>query len=99
MVTVEPTKRIVVIEWDDCENGEGWHSQLAIDDYCQRPLAVISSVGWLLYEGEHWIIIAQSLGEDDPELAGDLLKVPRAMIRKMEILESPNGSKPKSEGA
>ena len=88
---------MVLIEWNDCEHGEGWHSRLAIDEYCQRPLAAVSSIGWLLHKDDNWVVIAQSLGELDPEMASDLLKVPKSMIREMQMLTGPNGDKPDGE--
>jgi hypothetical protein len=92
-------KPVVLIEWTDAENGEGWHSELALDDYYQSPLLPVRSVGWLMHENNEWIVIAQSLGEQDPELAGDLLKIPRAMIREIRPMQMANGKKPDDDGS
>jgi hypothetical protein len=90
--------QLVLIEWNDCESGEGWYSQLAVDEYCQRPLAIMKSIGWLLFENDDWVVVAQSLGEEDPEVAGDLLKVPKVMIRKKIIVSLPNDDNLSGEG-
>lgn len=83
----EKTLSIAHVTWEDCESMEGWHDALTIEDYIRAPLSVMKSVGWLLHDGDDWIILAASVGTHN---AGDLTKIPRAMVLDVHVLAEPN---------
>jgi len=84
---LESPLRIAQVTWKDCESMSGWHDLLTIEDYIQTPLSVMKSVGWLLHDGDDWLILAASVGDKN---AGDLTKIPRAMILDIHILTAPD---------
>ena len=77
--------KFVIVEWEDCESMEGWHSELDVKEYIDRPLSVMRSVGYLFCDDERWVILAQSVDVNQEEgiKAADFIKIPRAMVRDM----------------
>lgn len=80
---MEEKLRVAVVTWQDCESEQGWMDRLELEEYIQRPLSVMKSVGWLLHNGEDWVVLAQSVGTHN---GADLVKIPRAMIQDVQVL-------------
>ena len=80
---------IVLVEWTDSEAMPGWHEERDIQDYIERPLTVMISVGWLLHDCDDWVILAQSIDKDQIEgfKAGEMIKIPRRLIRNSSLVK------------
>lgn len=80
---------VAMVKWEDCESLYDWQFEKDVQDYIARPLSVMLSVGWLLHDGDEWVILAQSIDQDqiDGFKAGDLMKIPKAMILDVKILD------------
>lgn len=79
--------RIARVHWRDTCNIPGWHKAHELDALTKEPLPIMESVGWLIYEGEDFVTLAQSVSQ---YAAGDLLKIPRAMIVEMFVKDAAN---------
>jgi len=83
---------LVLIVWDDAAGfRHGWTSK---DEPLVPQLAV--SVGFLIQETEHHILIAQDTDGDGAHNGRG--QIPKGMVRSMKILKKANMPKP-SEGA
>lgn len=83
-------QQMVVVDWEDSEMTEGWKTKPELLEYLNDPIPVIKSVGWMLLDGEKYIVIAQSI---DPEhssgfIASDLIKIPKALVKRVAKLKA-----------
>lgn len=70
------------VHWRDTCHVEGWHSAAALEAlYIELP-PLMQSLGWLVYQDDNQVVLAQSVGE---KAAADLLKIPRSLIVDMFI--------------
>ncbi len=81
--------QVAMVTWEDCESMEGWQEERDVLEYIERPLTKMKSVGWLICDNEKWVILAQSIDidQDNDPKTGDLVKVPRPMIKAMWLLD------------
>ena len=82
---------LVYIEWDDAEdfsaNGSAWASQQEAEEFSKK-VYIVRSVGWVVKKTRHYLSIAS---DHDPNHGnyGTLRKVPRKMIKRLDILSIP----------
>lgn len=92
MVFDPESMMVAIVEWGDCELHPDWHDEEEITRYIDLPLKVMKSIGWLICDNEKWVILAQSYGNDrDGFTASELVKIPRAMVRDVHIIELGTG--------
>jgi len=77
---------ILQIEWEDAITSAepGW---TPFDDAIKEagnPPPLMNTVGFCLYEDDAYIALTDSIGDNE---CGQLTKIPRAMIRKLEKLQ------------
>ncbi len=72
--------KAVRVDWIDAEHPAGeWVSRKAL----KGPLAVIRSVGWLIHEDKHKIVLAVSVADD--HVSGEMT-IPKVCVRKRKPL-------------
>lgn len=70
--------KVVHVEWiDPCFAESGWMSQQDFEDWLKRDLTSSHSVGVLAYESESFIVLLQSIGD---EQVADGIKIARSAI-------------------
>ena len=77
---------LVRIEWDDAEDfSESWASQREADEFAKKSY-IVTSVGWLVKKNRFYVTIAS---DHDPNHGnyGTLRKIPKKMIRTLEVLK------------
>lgn len=73
---------IVEVVWLDAASASGWNADPEIG------VGVIRSVGYLLYEGDDCIRMAQSIDQTHDDL-GDIIVIPMACVQSVNrIIES-----------
>ena len=75
---------VIEVEWEDSGGIGKWHS---IKDAEQMVPLNIKSVGYLLKESKHCIVIIQSKDDQDPKQCDSSLAVPRACVKSIRKLE------------
>ena len=80
--------KIAFVEWRDSAAFPGWHEDIEVEDFISRPLTVMISIGWLICDNDDFVILAQSIDRDQFHgfQAGELIKVPREMVNKIDII-------------
>lgn len=81
--------KLVIVEWMDSSQGEGWTPVSEIEDGC----IAIRSVGWVLRETKDVLVIAphhgERLGRDTPEQACGYMKIPKLAVKRVRELKEP----------
>lgn len=73
--------KLVHIEWIDSTSATGWTPLSEIEE----ELDVTHSVGFLMNEGSHFIVLAHSF-DPSTESANGLMTIPRQAIEKMRTI-------------
>ena len=69
--------KVARVHWKDACQLAGYHGADALAALPAEPLPVMQSVGWLVYENDEYLALAQTVSAFK---AGDILKIPRAVI-------------------
>ena len=69
--------KVARVHWKDACQLAGYHGADALAALPAEPLPVMQSVGWLVYENDECIALAQTVS---PFKAGDILQIPRVGI-------------------
>jgi hypothetical protein len=82
---------LVYIEWDDAEdfsvNGSAWANEREAQEFAKKTY-IVQSVGWLVKKTRFYLSIASDYDPNHGNY-GTLRKVPRKMIKRLEILNIP----------
>lgn len=85
--------KTVKVQWVDSQTSKenfGWQLKEDFERWCQEPLVICESVGFLTFENDEFIVITQTTFGGD---MSDSSKIPRSAIKEMVFLE--NGKPPK----
>jgi len=76
---------LVEVTWQDAEEfGEvGWNSIKTQLSYAKKPCPVMSSVGYLVYDGKEHISLLSTIGEKE---CSSLEKIPKSFIKDIKEL-------------
>ncbi len=81
-------RRIAIVEWEDVQaakDGHGsWLYKEEFDAWCKEPFIVCSSVSYLTFESEEFVVISQSIFGSD---VAESTKIPRANITRMTVVD------------
>lgn len=80
------TLKIAHVVWEDIEANEGWHKHSEIKEYLNQNQLKMKSVGWLVYQGDDCVVLAQSASTHH---MGELLKIPTVNVKSIHILGKP----------
>jgi hypothetical protein len=73
--------RVVHVTWEDpCFVGSGWMARADFEEWVKADTARSDSVGILAYETDRFIVLLQSVGENQ---VADAVKISRAAIREV----------------
>lgn len=76
---------IIQVTWiDPAFSQAGWQSDEDVAEWIGGGVPISHSVGFLIYEDDSMIILAQSLGENS--IAADLIKITRTAVQKIKVL-------------
>jgi hypothetical protein len=80
--------KVIHVTWEDpCFAGSGWMTRNDFEAWVKADTARSDSVGILAYECESFIVLLQSIGENQ---VADGIKISRAAIREIkELAEIP----------
>lgn len=76
---------ITEVDWVDSNVHSGWNSREGYLRTVEKGLPKACSVGYLFYEDDAQIVLAQSLA--DPDGAGDLIQIPKAVIIRRRVVK------------
>lgn len=70
----------MLVEWEDAAQDGGWRSRKVARKTKAEPT---QSVGFIVKDGKHYLVIAQSMNEED---VGDTLTIPKGWITSVKTL-------------
>ncbi len=78
-------KSIVQVLWTDAvtSNESGWTTKEEGESIAREEIPVMSTVGYVIFQGETWISLTDSVGDQE---YGQITKIPKAMIIEMKEL-------------
>ena len=81
-----------IVVWNDCElMEEGWHTEEELRDFVDQPQKRMHSIGWVICSDDRWIVLAQSVGDDenrDGFTVCDVVKIPKEMVREHHMIDT-----------
>ena len=80
------TLKVAHVVWEDIESNSGWHKHYETKEYLSEKQLKVKSVGWLVYQGDDCVVLAQSSSYHH---MGELLKIPTANVKSIHILGKP----------
>jgi len=86
---IESPPRRVSITWrDSFDMTNSWNSVEDILDYVKVNPYLIVTIGWIVAQTEHYLIIAHSVKEDmKPPIAAGAIAIPRAAVLDFHAVE------------
>jgi hypothetical protein len=84
---MDDTANPVIIEWTDTQTAkmhDGWLPEADFNEWCNEPLVVCRSIGFLTFENDEFVVISQTLLFGD---RSDSTKIPKAIIKSMVTLK------------
>lgn len=75
--------RRIEVEWEDATAVPGWASIKDASEWANKATRIIS-VGIELINDESYLVLALSVA---PDKVGELLKIPKGIVRKVRILK------------
>ena len=75
---------LVIVHWFDAEcNGTGWQDVDDFNKWCDAPIRVIMTAGWLVRDTEDRVVVLSTDGGVD---MGEAHKIPKSWVIKIEKL-------------
>ncbi len=86
--------KLCSVEWQDAHSGSGWYTDTEAEKFINKERCICHNVGWIISETQNEIVLAcrrVKWAEDSQSLEADpkwglLQKIPKAWVRKVEVL-------------
>lgn len=76
---------MVIVKWTDTQiENSGWMDYQSFENWCKQGLIICESAGFLIFENDDFIVIAQTVFEGD---VSEAIKIPKAIIKTMERID------------
>lgn len=89
-----PEAQLVVVDWDDAWGDPAEPISIKDAAHTSKPM-LISTIGWLLYDGEEGVQIASEYCDDDTFRGRSF--IPRGMVRNVVPFKLTKPRRPKHE--
>lgn len=81
--------KIAIVKWADVQisrdsHYQGWLTEDEFKDWCNEGVIICKSVGFITYEADEFIVISQTIFEND---TSESAKIPRSSIVDLCLLE------------
>lgn len=85
----KPTASPVYVHWHDIETkgSSEWSDVEEMEEWVTAPMVEFHTCGFLVYEDEHYLVIAETLGS---EACSAMTKIPKGIIIRRVDLNIPN---------
>jgi hypothetical protein len=72
-------RKIVQIKWTDAVTSAeaGWTEKAEGDVIAREQIPIMSTVGYLIFEGDGWYSLTDSVGDNE---YGQITKIPKSMV-------------------
>jgi heme-degrading monooxygenase HmoA len=78
---------IVMVVWRDTEAMTGWQKFDEIKAFTSNPNSIMKTVGWLVYQDDNHVVVAQTCGE---YAVAELTKIPVGCIEDIFKMQKPD---------
>ena len=81
--------KIYNVEWQDAHSDSAWLSKKELQEFINKERCICQQIGWLINETKDEIVLAcrrMKWAEDGDQKWGMVQKIPKAWIRKKEIV-------------